>query len=265
MKKWYQKSIAIFMAAACLFAGGTIGLARDSLPQLQLTAEAEDKLYTGESDGLQLNYEELEDGTIEITKFVDSTSTDIELPAVIDGKSVTSIGERAFYGCENLTSITISDSVTNIEHGAFFYCNSLKNVKISKNVIDIGDSAFANCQNLANIIIPESTINIGSLAFAGCADLTSVSIPKNTTSIGDNSFISCDNLEEFIVDSDNPSYSSEDGVLFDKNMETLLQCPVGKSGIYTIPTSVINIKSFAFSNCNQLENIITSENIKNIG
>ena len=126
MRKWYQKSMAVLTAAACLFAGGTIGLARDSLPQLQLTAEAEDKLYTGESDGLQLNYEELEDGTIEITKFVDSTSTDIELPAVIDGKSVTSIGERAFYGCENLTSITISDSVTNIEYGAFFYCNSLR-------------------------------------------------------------------------------------------------------------------------------------------
>ncbi len=67
MKKWYQKSIAVIMAAACLFVGGTIGLARDSLPQLQLTAEAEDKLYTGESDGLQLNYDELENGTIVIT------------------------------------------------------------------------------------------------------------------------------------------------------------------------------------------------------
>ena len=105
MKKWYQKSIAVVMAAACLFAGGTIGLARDSLPQLQLIAEAEDKLYTGESDGLQLKYDELQDGTIEITKFVDSTSTDIELPAVIDGKSVTSIGDSAFYGCDNLMNI----------------------------------------------------------------------------------------------------------------------------------------------------------------
>ena len=96
MKKWYQKPIAIAMAVACLFAGGTIGLARDSLPQLQLIAEAEDKIYTEESDGLQLEYKKLEDGTIEIANFLESISTDIELPAVIDGKSVTSIGDSAF-------------------------------------------------------------------------------------------------------------------------------------------------------------------------
>ena len=95
MRKWYQKSMAVLTAAACLFVGGTIGLARNSLPQLQLTAEAADKTYIGAAYGLQLEYEELNDGTVEITKFVSSSSTDIELPSVIDGKSVTSIGGGA--------------------------------------------------------------------------------------------------------------------------------------------------------------------------
>ncbi|MDD6375251.1 MAG: leucine-rich repeat protein, partial [Ruminococcus sp.] len=130
MRKWYQKSMAVLTAAVCLFAGGTIGLARDSLPQLQLTAEAADKTYIWSAYGLQLEYEELEDGTVEITKFVSSTSTDIELPSVIDGKSVTSIGESAFDvdvvgACRNLTSIIIPDSVTSIGARAFFKCNSL--------------------------------------------------------------------------------------------------------------------------------------------
>ena len=120
MRKWYQKSMAVLTAAACLFAGGTLGLARDSLPQLQLTAEAADKIYTGESDGLQLEYEELDDGTVEITKFVSSSSTDIELPSVIDGKSVTSIGSYAFYNCTSLTDITIPASVTSIGDSAFY-------------------------------------------------------------------------------------------------------------------------------------------------
>ena len=116
--------MAFLTAAVCLFAGGAIGF-QDSLPQLQLTAEAEDKIYTGESDELQLEYEELDDGTVEITRFVSSSSTDIELPSVIDGKSVTSIGDRAFDGynienCSNLTSIIIPDSVTSIGNYAFY-------------------------------------------------------------------------------------------------------------------------------------------------
>ena len=137
MKKWYQKPIAIAMAVACLFAVGTIGLARDSLPQLQLIAEAEDKIYTEESDGLQLEYKELEDGTIEIANFLESISTDIELPAVIDGKSVTSIGDSAFSNCSNLTAIILPDSVTNMESGIFFDCEKLKSIKIPDGVTSI--------------------------------------------------------------------------------------------------------------------------------
>ena len=137
MKKWYQKPIAIAMAVACLFAGRTIGLARDSLPQLQLIAEAEDKIYTEESDGLQLEYKELEDGTIEIANFLESISTDIELPAVIDGKSVTSIGDSAFSNCSNLTAIILPDSVTNMESGIFFDYEKLKSIKIPDGVTSI--------------------------------------------------------------------------------------------------------------------------------
>ena len=147
MRKWYQKSMAVLTAAACLFAGGTIGLVRDSLPQLQLTAEAADKTYIGAAYGLQLEYEELNDGTVEITKFVSSSSTDIELPSVIDGKSVTSIGYRAFNAddieaCSNLTSIIIPDSVTRIGVSAFSGCTSLTSITIPDSVTSIGGSAF---------------------------------------------------------------------------------------------------------------------------
>ena len=158
MKKWYQKTIAAFTAVTCLFGGGTVGLSQGILPQLQLTAEAE--TYTGESDGLQLEYADLDDGTVEITGFIDSTSTDIELPAVIDGKSVTSIGDSAFSSCGNLTSITIPDGVTNI-----------------------GKSAFSNCSNLTAIILPDSVTNMESGIFFDCEKLKSIKIPDGVTSI----------------------------------------------------------------------------------
>ena len=397
MKKWYQKSIAVVMAAACLFAGGTIGLARDSLPQLQLTAEAEYKIYTGESDGLQLEYTELEDGTIEITEFVDSTSTDIELPAVIDGKSVTSIrdsafdsyssltniifpdsltnigkeafgncysltsinipknvtsigknaffncgsvteitvdsdnssytskdnvlfdknmetllicsakkagtynvpngvtniGDLAFFDCRSLTSITIPDSVTSIGNSAFQYCSSLKNIEMPKYMDNIGNYAFCMCSNLTSIVIPNGVTGIEERTFYECSNLTNVDIPDSVTNIGELAFYNCinltnifipksmktidisawdydifyglsSNLENITVDPDNSFYASEDGVLFDKNMKTLLYCPRGKSGIYTVPTGVTNIDAYAFCSCNQLESIIISESVISI-
>ena len=114
----------------------------DSLPQLQLIAEAEDKIYTEESDGLQLEYKELEDGTIEIANFLESISTDIELPAVIDGKSVTSIGNSAFSNCSSLKNISIPESVTNIGGSAFDDCISLTHITIPDGVFDIGEYTF---------------------------------------------------------------------------------------------------------------------------
>ena len=201
MKKWYQKSIAVVMAAACLFAGGTIGLARDSLPQLQLIAEAEDKIYTGESDGLQLKYNELQDETIEITKFVDSTSTDIELPSMIDGKSVTSIRTNAFD-------------------------------------VDVVEA---------------------------CSNLTSITIPDNMSNIDEDAFIGCRSLTEIIVDSNNRWYVSKDGVLFDKNIETIICCPEGKTGSFTIPDGVTSIRNSAFRYCTGLTDVTIPDGVTSIG
>ena len=230
MRKWYQKSMAVLTAAACLFAGGTIGLARDSLPQLQLTAEAADKTYIGAAYGLQLEYEESKNGTVTITKFVSSTSTDIELPSVIDGKNVTGIAGSAFdandiESCSNLTSIVIPDNVVSIGYYAFRGCTSLTDVTIPDSVISIGDSAFEGCTSLTTITIPDSVISIGEYAFSGCTSLTAITIPDSVISIDVQAFSDCSNLTEIMVDSNNKLYASKNGALFDKKLETIICCP----------------------------------------
>jgi hypothetical protein len=69
--------------------------------------------------------------------------------------SVTSIGEKAFSGCDNLTSITIPSSVTSIGEAAFESCDNLTSITIPSSVTSIGDDVFQGCENLKTITIPQ--------------------------------------------------------------------------------------------------------------
>ena len=105
--------------------------------------------------------------------------------------SVTSIGDKAFYGCNGLTSITIPNSVTSIGDEAFEGCNGLTSITIPNSVTSIGDEAFQYCSGLTSVTIPNSVTSIGNSAFSGCSGLTSVTIPNSVTSIGGGAFQYC--------------------------------------------------------------------------
>ena len=113
--------------------------------------------------------------------------------------------------------------------------------------------------------IPHSVTSIGGSAFQYCAALTSVTIPDNVTSIGNYAFNGCSRLTSIIVSSGNPSYSSQDEVLFNKDKTVLICCPGGKSEDYVIPGSVTSIGDSAFELCSNLTNIIIPNSITKIG
>ena len=108
--------------------------------------------------------------------------------------SVTSIGKSAFYRCKSLTSINIPDSVTSIGNRAFYRCTSLSSINIPGSVTSIGGWAFSRCESLTSINIPDSVISIGNSAFETCTSLASINIPNSVTSIGDSAFCLCKSL-----------------------------------------------------------------------
>jgi hypothetical protein len=172
--------------------------------------------------------------------------------------SVTSIGDGAFANCWSLSgSLTIPNSVTSIGANAFWNCIGFTgSLTIPNSVTSIGDNAFIGCYGFTgSLTIPNSVISIGDYAF-DCSGLTgSITIPNSVTSIGDYAFIGCIGISIIQVDNNNPNYSSNDGILYNKDKTILIQCPAGKSGSLTIPNSVTSIGSVAFSNCTGLISI----------
>jgi hypothetical protein len=146
----------------------------------------------------------------------------------------------------------------------YSYQNDIKTLDIQQGVTSIGDYAFYGCP-ITDVTIPNSVESIGNYAFYSCSDLTSITIGNSVKSIESGAFYGCSDLTAINVDANNPNYSSINGVLFNKLQNELIQCPVGKTGNYTILNSVTAIGSSAFHDCTGLISITIGNSVTSIG
>ena len=182
------------------------------------------------------------------------------------------IGENSFMECAALKHISIPDSVTDIGYGAFWGNSSLENVTIPGSVNRVGDYAFKCCTALKRVEFQEGVTEIGFGVFDECTALTEVTVPASVTRLGGEdwgcsyAFHGCASLTNIQVAPGNQNFSSADGVLFDKNQETLYRYPARKQGAsYVIPDGVKTIDVRAFEGCAFLTDVTIPDSVTYIG
>ena len=240
MKKKFKGALSLLLLMIMVFGAVAVGGEGIELPSIKELFGSEAQAASEKYD--IYTYEVGSDGTVTITDCDSSAQGAITIPSQINGKPVTSIGGAAFYYCSSLTSITIPNSVTSI-----------------------GSNAFDDCHSLTGITIPNSVTSIGWDAFEDCHSLTSVTIGNSVTSIGVRAFNGCKKLTQINVDKANTTYSSVNGVLFNKDKTELIRYPEGKADTsYSIPDSVTSIGYGAFRYCTSLKSITIPDSVTSI-
>lgn len=165
--------------------------------------------------------------------------------------SVTSVGDRVFYKCEKLESVTLSQNLENIGNSMFYNCYALESVTIPDSVESIGSKAFSGCSSLTDVILSDNSNlgTIGSLAFTDSV-LQSIRIPNTVTAIGDGAFSACRSLVSITLP-DNTGFMAIPYQMF-------FECEALES--LTIPANVTSIGADALNGCDVLADITVDSN-----
>ena len=143
-------------------------------------------------------YRSVDENTVSIARYKGKEAV-VNIPAEIDGKKITAIDTAAFSEYKDLREISMPDSITNLGHRVFYRCENLTKIVISPNVTYIGQGCFQGCSSLEEIRIPDSVIRTGTSVFEECTSLKKITISSNLNLISQNVFMNCRNLEEIRI------------------------------------------------------------------
>lgn len=164
-----------------------------------------------------------------------------QITSIIVEDGVTSIGNVAFYGCENVFSVTLPETVEDIGGWAFAGCSSLYVIQLNEGLQSIGESAFECCEALTGMTLPQTLRSIGDRAFYRCYGLLSITIPSSVTYMGVSVFAYCRGLRMATIEAQ----------LTEVPAWTFYGCDalVGVS----LPATVTSVGEYAFFDCENLD------------
>lgn len=249
--------------------------------RLETSTAATTFTYTANEDGQ----------TCTITGFTGKESGDLTIPASIDGYTVTVIGNsaftysdfdgrltlpdtievignQAFAGCSKLTGqLVLPASLKTIKGSAFIGCSGFTGEIVFNDKLErIGRAAIAGCNGLTgSLMFPDSLAELEKDSIYDCAGLNGVlHIPTSMSSWSASYVTLCGNLSGFDVSADHPSYCVVDGILYSRDMTTLLQCFANRTKAVVIPEGVTSIGPQAFYRCEQIPSFSFPSTLKRI-
>ena len=189
---------------------------------------------------------------------------DLEVVIMEDG--VEKIGWQAFKSCTKLVDIQMPDTVTSIVSEAFA-STAISEIRLSNGLTSISGSIFNGCTNLTSLTIPEGVTTLENNSIYNCQNLKSVHLPASLTKIGTNFLMLCPKVSEVTFAEGNESFSSENGIIYNKEKtEMIYIAPSVVEGktTFTVPSTVTTLNSKLLNSYPQITNVIINGNVTSI-
>lgn len=179
---------------------------------------------------------------------------DITIPAqiIVDEQPIRVVGiaQEAFYGCDDVTSITLPEGLTTIEDSTFEFMSGLTEIVIPDSVTHIGKCAFCDCDNLKKVVLPFGLKYLSAEMFESCGALEKIILPQSVKTIGDGCFAACVNLKTIVL---------PEGL---EKIEARAFHFCGNIDDLHIPSSVKEIGESAFYSCTSLKRILLPDGLE---
>lgn len=192
--------------------------------------------------------------------FQRSGLTSVSIP---DGIAAVLI--NTFYKCTNLVTVSLPDTVKTIGQRAFEDCGKLESISFGNSLEQIGATAFLNCTMLTAIEFPETLHTLSAGAFNNCSAIETLHFPATLVNLIDYPLMGLASLTSYTVHSGNPVFTSQDGVLFNKDASRLISYPSNKvETSYTPPASVRVIGEAAFESQQHLQSVVLNDGLTTV-
>lgn len=195
------------------------------------------------------------------------TATDVEMPETVKFEAAqypvfgisSSLGNRG-----NITSLTFPSTFRWLGTEAMHTASNLRKVVLPEGLTNIPYYAFYSCPQLDNVVLPSTVKSVDKYAFASCYGLSNITLSKDLSVLVTSAFDNCSALAAYTIPADNTKYTTADGVLYKKDMTDIVLFPKGKTGAYTIPSTMTAIRDGLFSGA-KVESVVIPESIETIG
>lgn len=184
-------------------------------------------------------------------------------PIVTIPDGVEIIAKEAFKDRTRVSEVYFPASLKQISDGAFERCSNLTHITLPDGLKVIGKKAFSRCYNLSFVAFNDSLESIEDEAFTFCVKLRMIQLGESLSFVASSAFNNCNKLARILIDENNVSYSSQDGILYDKEFHAMVRCPEGyDNDLITVPSSVEKVSAWCFSRCINIVDVILPRHLR---